>query len=275
MLDEIRTLFPALAARTATRIDGGWTCETYDVDATWIVQFARSPYAIATQQTQLRVLPELAARVRIAVPVPVYASADPHAIAYRKLAGMPADAVPGGPWPEQLGQFLAGVHSLAPEELGLLASEPTAIRKQARAEFERLHAIVVPRLEPRERMRAEALLARYLDDDDNWRFVPAVTHGDLAFEHVLVDSTGALAGVIDWESIAVRDPVWDLAGWLLEQSELGARLLAAYGELDSQAVERARYMCALGPWHGVEHWVASGDPASIKSSLAVVRARLS
>src|SRR4029077_8374132 len=101
-----------------------------------------------------------------------------------------------------------------PEFVGLRSSTAAAVRDGLRRKGDVLSAHVLPLLDPGERVTAERTLASFLDDDDNFRFAPGLTHGDIGPEHVLITDAGDLAGVIDWGDLAVGDPVVDLA-WVI------------------------------------------------------------
>jgi aminoglycoside phosphotransferase (APT) family kinase protein len=84
-----------------------------------------------------------------------------------------------------------------------------------------------------------------------------------------------LTGVIDWECLAVHDPVFDLCWWLYAKPSLGTRMLSAYdGIPDPTFPQRARIRFALAPWHEVVHGLTSGEESFIESGLSGVRARL-
>jgi aminoglycoside phosphotransferase (APT) family kinase protein len=191
---------------------------------------------------------------------------------YRRLDGMPCDEAPDGQWPEQLGTLLAHLHATPPQAIGLETLVAATVREDVRSDCARMMAIVGPRLTAGERARAEQLVEGFLADDRNWQFAPTITHGDIGPEHVLVSPGGELVGVIDWEDLRTGDPAWDFA-WLAQDPH-ATRALAAYGRSNEQLLARARHFWALGPWHEVEHGVATNDPALVESGLAGVRARL-
>ena len=274
-LTDLARLVPWLDAGTAVRISGGWTSETYELAGGWIVQVARTRYAADTLRHQLRVLPELAPRLGVRIPEPRLACDDPVAIVYRKLEGAAADAAMPGAWPEQLGGVISRLHATPPETVGLAAIDAATLRERRRIECTRLLSLIAPHLTGTERSRAELLLADLLDDDRNWWFEPAVTHGDLGPEHVLVSPTGELAGVIDWESVGTGDPAVDFAWCLHAVPEIGERMLSAYGgPRDERIQDRARVLYAIMPWHEIAHGIATGVPAVIASGLDGTRARL-
>jgi aminoglycoside phosphotransferase (APT) family kinase protein len=281
LLDEehlalVRRLFPSIDIDTFGRIGSGWTYDTYDVNGEWIVRFPRTAYAMERLRAEVALLPELSGEVSALIPVPSLVSTDPPAMVYAKLHGVPADAAPGGIWPERLGRFLYDLHMVPPEFVGLRAAPSAAIREDVRARCARLAEMVLPRLDASWRQRADALLSAYVEDDRLWTFATCVTHGDLGPEHVLVGEGGDLVGILDWEETAIGDPVWDFAWWLHEMPDEGERALGAYGgPPDVTFRERARFGWALMPWHEVEYGVTTGQDAFIDSGLARVRAHLS
>ena len=224
---------------------------------------------------QIAFLPEIAREVSSAVPVPTYACTDPVCIGYRRIVGRPMSSNVDGIWPERLGRFLYDLHLTPPEFVGMRASTAEAVREGLRAEVASLSDHVLPLLEPDERSRAERAIATHVEDDDNFRFAPCLTHGDIGPEHVLVTDTGDLAGVIDWGDAEVGDPVFDLAWVMHAMPAEGERVLGAYGGApDDRFFVRARFAFLLMPWHEVEYGVKTGQPAFVERGLAGVRERL-
>jgi hypothetical protein len=161
-LDEhrilVQELFPTIDVRSFDRIGSGWTYDTYDVNDEWIVQIPRSTYAAERLVAQSTLLPGLAREVSALIPVPSMISSDPPAMVYPKLHGVPADRAPEGFWPERLGRFLYDLHMVPPEFVGLRAQPPEVVRGQIREEIASLAGVVVPRLDPGEASRAEAMV---------------------------------------------------------------------------------------------------------------------
>ena len=270
----VRRLFPSLACVTFRPVGTGWACDTYLLDDAWIVQLPRTEQAAEKLRTQMRVLPELAREVSAPIPLPELVSYQPAAMAYRRIEGDPCEGTEGI-WPGRLGRFLYDLHAVPPEFVGLRARGADDVRVEVRAEASRLRALVDQLLSVDERSRADRAMARYLDDDDLWRFAPCLTHGDLGPEHVLVTGSGDLAGVIDWEEASVGDPAWDFAWWLHERPHVAERALAAYGGAsDAGFLRRARGAYVLMPWHEVAYGLTDGPDASVGTGLEGVRRRL-
>jgi aminoglycoside phosphotransferase (APT) family kinase protein len=279
MTDAHRALianrFPQLGdIRSFQRIDGGWTCDTYEVNGEWIVQLPRNDRSRQSLEAQLELLPELGRELSAQIPLPELVSREPLIMGYRKLDGSPAND-DLGIWPERLGRFLYDLHMVPPEFVGLRAVSPESVREGLRAEWDRLREVGAGLLAAEELQTADGVFGGYLEDERNWRFAPCLTHGDLGPEHVLVSPSGDLIGVIDWEEAVVWDPAGDFAWWLNARPDVGERALAAYGgSPDERFRERARVLFALMPWHEVEYGVSDGGPDFVASGLVGVRERL-
>ena len=271
---RVATTFPELDARDVHAIGTGWTVDTYEVDNGWIVQFPRDDRAAERLRAQIETLPELAAELPALVPEPTHVDAEAPAIAYRKIDGVPLDQAPGGLWPERLGRFLYDLHLMPPEYVGLRGGTAADVRAEMRAELGGFRERVLPLLDTDAAADIGTRFGAFLDDDDLWRFAPCLTHRDLGPEHVLVSSTGDLAGVLDWEDLGVDDPVADFAWLLHEMPEEGERALSAYGGAPDPAFRRrAAVRYALMPFHEVAYGLQTGQQAFVDRGVAGVRER--
>jgi len=271
---RIATVFPELDARDVRPIGTGWTVDTYEVDGGWIVQFPRGDRAAERLRAQIATLPELAAELPALVPEPTHVDVDAPAIAYRKIDGVALDEAPDGLWPERLGRFLYDLHLMPPEYVGLRGATASEVRAAMRAELDGFRNRVLPLLEAEESADVDSRFAAFIDDDDLWRFAPCLTHRDLGPEHVLVSSTGDLAGVLDWEELGVDDPVADFAWLLHEMPEEGERALSAYGGAPDPAFRaRGAVRYALMPFHEVLHGLDTDQERYVASGVEGVRRR--
>jgi aminoglycoside phosphotransferase (APT) family kinase protein len=262
--------------RTFERIEGGWDCATFVVNDEWIVQFPVLPGAAEALRKQVRMLPRLAPEVSAAIPEPELVSEDPICMGYRRIDGVPmTDAGEGGIWPERLGRFLADLHLVPPEWVGLRARTPEQVRARLAEFLPEVRSRLFRLLDPTHRRGLEREVERFLGDDRNWRFAVCVTHGDLGPAHVLVAPSGDLSGVIDWGDAEVGDPVWDFAWMLYAMPAVGERALAAYGgPPDGRFRHRSRFAYLQMPWHEVLYGLDTDQPAVVASGLEGTRARL-
>ncbi|MFE3453678.1 phosphotransferase [Nonomuraea sp. NPDC059194] len=242
----------------------GWDSVTTLVDGRWIDRRPRRPEVAALLLMETTVMPWLAPRLPMRVPVPRVVSRDPLVVRH--------EAVPGGPVDEltaahgrEVGAFLRTLHGVdVAEAVG--RGLPDRAAQEREMLVERLRHEVVPRLV--DRGPAMALL-------DRVGGLPAdtVVHGDLGSEHLLAEG-GELTGVIDFSDAHVGDRALDLSWILYGTPRAFAEAVADEYGVTEEERDRALVWHQLGPWHEVLYGLDNDDPASVESGLAGVTARL-
>jgi aminoglycoside phosphotransferase len=238
------------------------------VDGRWVDRRPRRPETAARLRTETRLMPWLARRLPLPVPVPHVRSETPLVVRHELVPGEPL-AEPGATHGRRLGTFLRALHDCPVDDAvrhGLPAASDAAAEHAATLDDFRLR--VVPLVPAEHRGTAVALL-------DELREPPGdtVVHGDLGPEHVLVRD-GALAGVIDFGDAHTGDAAIDLA-WALHgtPAAFAEALSTAYGVLDAQR-RRALAWHRLGPWYEVTHGLDLDDPDTVRNGLAGLVSRL-
>ncbi len=292
--DLLAGQFPELALDSVLPLGIGFDNTVYLVDGTWVFRFPRREVAVPLIDRELAVLPGLAARLPLAVPVP-------------ELLGVPAD---GYPWPFWGGRLVPGVE-LAEAQLPDASREPLATQVggflQALHDPQVAHDLGGPlphdpmrRGTPSTRgpMAREALdrlaargswdstgdLDRQIDDViaaadplPAPTGEPVLVHGDLHLRHLLVGADGRATGVIDWGDCCLADPALDLSlAYGAFSGPARAALLTAYARpVDEQRELRARLLAvwlsaALADYADIERF-----PALLTESLAGLRRAVS
>lgn len=151
---------------------------------------------------------------------------------YNKASGVSMESNPKGVTvctEDDLVEFLVGLERVSVEkalELGiprveeadvesLARSAMRALRKlQARNQLNELHGIIT----------ADGLTApSHIDIEKNTRDV--LTHADLKGEHIFLDSTGRVTGIIDWSDAQVGCPSFEVCGLTVSVgAEMAARI---------------------------------------------------
>lgn len=245
LLDE---QFPELAPLPVRLLGAGWDNTVFTVGDEWVFRFPRKEVIVRHLETEIRVLPDLAALLPVPIPVP-------------ELIGVPSDSFP---WPffgarmlpgvelsdapavsrealaPQLGRLLRTLHGrdVLDELGGRLAENWTK-----RADMPLRVPLTVERLASVEGLwRAPAHVHALLD---HALALPppeanAVCHGDLHFRHILVDGD-RVTGLLDWIDLCRGDPALDLQiVWSVLPPEQRDAFFDAYGDVDEATLLRAR-----------------------------------
>ncbi|WP_246122060.1 phosphotransferase [Actinoallomurus bryophytorum] len=252
--------FPRLRGAPVDELATGWDNTVFLVGGDWIFRFPRRSVALPGVRREIELLPRLAPRLPLPVPVP-------------ELVGDPS---PSYPWPfwgarhipgrelaesgrpdddraaaaADLGAFLRALHELRPpagtdlprDPIG--RGEPSVHAPKARERLARL--VRDGRWEP------DPAVERLLEAGD--RIKPytgpvSICHGDLHIRHLLVNDDGRATGVIDWGDLCMADRSVDLSlayGGFTGPARTA--LLSAYGPVGAEREIRARvlavFLCA-------------------------------
>ncbi|WP_420114961.1 aminoglycoside phosphotransferase family protein [Pseudactinotalea sp.] len=230
----VRTLLadqhPDLADLPITPFANGWDNAMLRLGEDLLVRMPRRALAAELVEHEQVYLPVLASRLPTAVPAPVRVGrpALGYPWSWSVLRWQSGHALGSVPLSERagvavaLGEFLAALHTPAPEDVWQSPYRGGSLRTRADVVAER-----TTRYAPD---HAERLMTRWhtaVDQDDPpgprlW------VHGDLHPLNVLVEGA-ALAAVIDWGDVTAGDPACDLAiAWLGFERADGAALRETY-----------------------------------------------
>jgi aminoglycoside 2''-phosphotransferase len=266
---RLQRRFPELSIEPLRLLDVGFGSTVVETADGVIFRIARDTRAAAGHACELRLLPQLAGRLPAAVPEPrwrIEPEAEfPHgAIGYPKLPGEPVPAAGATPrLAEDVARFLQALHALRDVE-----AETRPL------ELEALWAATRPAL----RLTLAPVELALLDDwwegiraDERLReFEPALRHGDLWYENLLVEA-GRLVAVVDWEGAAYADPAEDFAPLRHLGEEFADAVLTAYGAADALR-HRAERHWELRELHGIRLALELQDAAELADGIAKLRA---
>jgi aminoglycoside phosphotransferase (APT) family kinase protein len=263
----IRAQFEELAAGRVTLVSEGWDYAVFRVDGEWAFRFPRREMVVAGTEREIAVLPELASRLPVEVPAPVFVGRPSEDFPWPfygaryldgvEATGLPVDAV-------ALATALRALH--APETLAAVGAELPVdplgrVDMDVRLPRFEAHAIDAPALVAAARKLAPA---RHT----------ALCHGDLHMRQLLVDGD-ELTGIVDWVDVCRSDPAVDLSvAWSTLDSARRSDFFAAYGEVAEETRVRARVVAsslcaALVEWAEKEQvpLVASAAAAGLRRAI--------
>jgi len=251
----IEELCPQLAPADLETAGQGWDNTVFRVNRQWVFRFPRRQLGADLLDAEVAILPRVAERVPVSIPVPLWVGRPGEDYPWRFTGGewIAGESVAvHGPDPGQrlelaqsLGEFLLALHAVSADEAtgwGAPGDEIGRLDPELR----------IPRTRNYLRRAAEAEL---IDDPHAWDAIidgfaddagpaidPCLQHGDLYTRHLLLDDRCRLTGVIDWGDLHVGDPAMDLsAAWLVLPPQARERFLEVYGVIDPLTWRRARF----------------------------------
>ena len=286
----IAASFPTLPEREPLRALGeDWRWLVVETQGGVLFRFAKDGEGTRAQEMEARLLPFLRHHLSPAVPVPEWQGASgPDApwgfLGCRRLPGRPLrPAAISERNVERLAvevaQFLSELHGFP------LARAPAFQVPGARAwraRYERLRddlrTALRRRLSFTERSRLRRWWEGFLGDEENWSAEPALVHGGLGGEQILVDEEArGVEAVVGWTSAVVGDAAVDLAGLVSAYGpDFAWRVMEASRQqgmaVDGDFFRRARRFSALAPLEAVRAAARGGDAEALAAALARLRA---
>lgn len=177
-----------------------------------------------------------------------------------------------------LAQFLYELHHFPlPRARSRGLAPPRRWREQAEELARESAAALRPLLRFSEHARIRRWWRGLLDDEAAWSYQPAVIHGGLCEEHLLLDAMlRDVVGVIGWERARAGDPAADFAAVVEAYgSDFGWRVMTRYGELggavDAELFRRVRQQGVVARFREAVDALRAGDEPRSAAALAALR----
>lgn len=252
MLIEMQ--FSQLTPVTITPLGDGWDNTAYTINRDYVFRFPRRHIAVTCLEIEMKLLPEIASSLPIAIPSPVFiGKACPELpwpfAGYKMLPGRTADTANLNERQRinlapALAGFLKALHHF-PVEKARQIGAPTDIigrldfAKKIPEMYRNLDELTRTGLveDPIsiQKIIQETAIARKQKK-------AALVHGDFYTRHILVGGNGELSGIIDWGDIHLGDPALDLSIAFTFLPPEGRQLFQqCYGKIDSEALRLSRF----------------------------------
>lgn len=226
----IEAQFDELAPIRIEPFGVGWDNTAFLVNETFVFRFPRRQIAVEFLEAEIRVLPRIAGRLPLPVPVPTLVGRPEQRFpwpfaGHRMIAGRTAcaaglDDQQRAQSAEPLARFLAALHAIRRDEAISLGAPPDTLGRidlDKRVPRTRVQLGQIARLGLFEDVgRFDAVVDDVLSAapeaaDDRSADSLSLVHGDLYARHLLVDDYGVLCGVIDWGDVHWGHPAIDLS----------------------------------------------------------------
>jgi aminoglycoside phosphotransferase (APT) family kinase protein len=286
---QLVALFPQLAVAPLRHHATGFGSIVVETSDQVMFRIARTAGTAEGHAREERLLPALRQSLPVAIPAPEF-RAEPGAggfahgvIGYRRIPGTPLDpeSLPRLELHQvasQVAAFLVALHGFPAQvaaELGVPESDRD--RRGLEAIRRAVHPPLKRTLSRREYLRIQGWWDGLLHDAEFGRFTPVLTHGDLWYDHVLLDEEFAhVVAIVDWESAALGDPASDLATQLHLGEAFAEATINAYAALGVRVDEafrhRMRRHWELREVDGVRQAVALNDRDELEDGVRKLRA---
>ena len=242
----LSTQHPDLAPLPLKRVGSGWDNEVYRLGDTLAMRMPRRQSAEVLARNEQQWLPQLAARLPLAVPAPCRTGEPDDSYPWcwsivPWFEGNEADvAPPDSASVDVFASFLKALHVAAPPSAPRNALRGVHLSERADAASERMARLrsVTDVITPPLMRLWERGLAAPLNHRHDW------LHGDLHAQNVITRG-GKLEAVIDWGDMTAGDPATDLTSvWSLYAGQADReRLLEQYSP-DEATLARAKAWAA-------------------------------
>lgn len=280
--------FPELAPFAPLRVIGrGFRSLAVEAPDGVVFRVGYHPDAQAGFDREFRLLPLIADRLPIAVPRPRWRSGSSDRFPYGVIG---YDKLPGVSLrPEmfayadiraiarQVGGFLHALHDV-PVELARSAGIPDV--NTWRDELAQQRDVIMPALGNLFSIDERAIIERwwttFLEELRSAQFRPTLCHGDLWYEHILLDEhTWTVTGILDFGSVRIADPALDIATQMHLGEPFTAAALAAYhlagAPVDATFAQRVRRLWERREFDGLYDALLLGDTNETTDAVAKIR----
>ncbi|MHA2248012.1 MAG: phosphotransferase family protein [Candidatus Hodarchaeales archaeon] len=214
-------------------------------------------------QREIKLLDLIRKNISLRIPNPTYVSSDPKKpfVGYKKINGVSLsrcfDKTAKNDQKSiaiQLGKFLSELHSreVYHKICTTWKSEQDFNSSQYQCYwqnyFGKVQEYAYPLLNAEQKKWTSHIFLEFLDEKDNFDFVPSVVHRDFDTSNVLVDpSTFEVTGIIDFEETGVYDPAGDFIFYDEGEFFLNHLLANYLGFKDSHFKNRMKFLyCRAG-----------------------------
>jgi aminoglycoside phosphotransferase (APT) family kinase protein len=260
--------FPELAPISIEQLGFGWDNIAYLVNGEFVFRFPRRSIAAPLISTEARVLPLIARKLPVQIPIPQFIG-EPNAdypwnfVGYRRIGGTVASRLRltrevRALLAKPLATCLKSLHAIDP---GTARANGLGPDVMGRFDAPKRYPIAKKRILDLEAAGAipdgTPLLDYMVHNEPGIAERRVIVHGDLYADHILLDENGAISGLIDWGDVHFGDPALDLAcAHSMLPPESHGTFRTAYGSIDESTWTRARwraiYAAVMILWYAVK-----------------------
>lgn len=223
LLETIKQIYPEL--KTLAVCGKGMDNIAYEADSEWIFRFPLHDVSAMNLKMQVDTSKLLKKHISTQIPYFELEGVDPETgfpfAGYRKIKGKQLtlgmikslDARQKDKLCAQLAEFFTQLHAIPVIEAENAGVSEWDTRKDLAENLEMLHKVAKPHMSDKAFSYADRMISDCLESESFFDYQPALLHGDLSEEHVIIDDNYDLVGIIDFGDIRISDPYFDFY-WL-------------------------------------------------------------
>lgn len=281
----IQEQFPEIQAKKIRLLGVGWDNTAFVINEELVFRFPRREIALPLLETEWLLLPALASRLPLPIPVPQWrgcpcASFPWPFIGYRMLAGFTACYAnlleeERAALAQPIACFLSALHATPQAQIAQCKVtgdnqsriDGALLTSKIKKNFDELDLLgLLPNRKSLEKLVEES-------QDFRTPKQSCIVHGDFYVRHLLIDEKHRLVGVIDWGDVHLGDPAIDLAiahSFLPKSAH--SSFIKSYGEVDLKTWHLARLRAIFSSTYLILFGHHSNDPDIFREGIRALGA---
>lgn len=281
-LKAINKYIPDLVIYHCTFVDQGQNSLVAIVNEELIFKFPRYRHVMEELKKESEILPIISNHVTLEVPVPLYSSFESDEpgqvfVGYKMIMGTPLERELY--WQlenkqtlaAQIGGFLHELHGLPADCLaGVSIKTRDGFTYWSRI-LAQVEKSIFPYIRPEFREQILESFRRFLDNNENFRYKPVLTHGDFGTSNIIYDvKASKISGVIDFGQATLDDPAIDIASLICPMGydeDFSQYLVRAYPQMLA-LLPRARFYSSTFALQEALFGLETGDRKAFEAGIA-------
>lgn len=223
--DLIQKDYPGFSISSIKKIGEGDNSKAFVVNGNYIFRFPKKEKVKREIQREICVLPKIKSAVGIYIPDFEFISPELNFVGYQKINGHILSnkifrSLPKNQKVEiykTLGNFLTQIHSFPLSHLENCDLETMNLKEEYSDNFEKAKKEIFPIISKKKRKIISHFFNQYLNDDNNFKYAPALVHNDFSKDHILINTVNKqISGIIDFGDVAIGDLFYDFL-YLLDE----------------------------------------------------------
>lgn len=226
LINIIQNDFPTFNISSINKIGEGDNSNAFVINENHIFRFPKRKEVKQQIQREIAVLPKIKSLLNFQIPQFEFISPDINFVGYKIIPGIPFSLEIYNSLNKKqqvfiqrtLGNFLFQLHHIDLSIFSNCSLEIMDPREEYSDNFDKAQKFIYPHISKNKQIIITQLFMEYLNNPENFNYIPALIHNDFSKDHILFDTVNKpylpagrqITGIIDFGDIAIGDPDYDL-----------------------------------------------------------------